>query len=195
MRLAGRPTFLEGAGVALVASLAGGALYAGLSAVYAPAGALRIVVALGGLAYVVYLIGRAEARVGRIVAIAGWLVAACALWLLAPPFGGYVLAHAGLVWLVRSLWFHASLLAALADLGLVAVGIGAAAWSARRADSVALALWCFFLVQALFASLPALGAARARDGGPEVVRAPDEDRFRRAERAAEAALSRLRSPL
>jgi hypothetical protein len=197
MRHASRPTFLEGAGVAAVASLAGGACHAGLSSLYGPDVALRVVVAGLGLAYTVYLVGRAEARVGRIVAIAGWIAAACALWLLAPPFAGYVLAHAGLAWLVRSLYFHASVLTALADLGLVALGAGAAVWSAQRADSVALALWCFFLVQALFASLPAFGAASrgAGAGGRAFAAAPEEDRFRRAHRAAETALSRLRSPL
>jgi hypothetical protein len=193
MSRAQRPTFPEGAVVAAVASLAGGACYAGLSSIYAPGAALRVVIAGLALAYVVYLMARADARVGRVVAIAGWAAAACTLWLLEPPFAGYVLAHGALVWLVRSLYFHASVPAAFADLGLVALGAGAAAWATQRSGSVALALWCFFLVQALFAALPAFaGASRAQGGAP--FAAPEEDRFRRAQRTAEAALSRLHSP-
>jgi hypothetical protein len=149
---------------------------------------LRFVVAGLGLAYVVYLLRRNEERVGRVVATALWLVAALALWIFEPPALLYLAAHLGLVWLVRSLYFHSSLLTALADLGLVALGFAAAVWAASETHSVALSVWTFFLVQALFIAIPARIAATA-------AAASDipEDRFQRAHLAAEAALRRMHS--
>jgi len=155
-----------------------------------PSGAvLRFIIAGLGLAYLIYLLSRNEERVGRITTIALWLGVAIALWLLQPPFAAYLSAHLGLIWLVRSLYFHSSLVTALADLGLVALGLAAAVWSATRSHSAALSVWCFFLVQALYVAIPARLAAR---GGMADEAAP-EDRFHHAHRAAEAALRRLHS--
>jgi hypothetical protein len=184
-----RPGFFEGAAVALVASLAGGACYSALTSVFPSAAVFRLVVAALGLAYVVYLLRQSEERVGRVTAIVLWLVAAVALWIFGPPSLLYLCAHLGLVWLVRSLYFHSSLLSALADLGLVALGLAAAVWAARQSGSFALSLWCFFLVQALYAAIPARFPG---ESGPAGVTVP-EDRFQLAHRAAEAALRSLHS--
>lgn len=183
-----RPTFFEGVAVALVASLAAGACYAALVLVFPSAGVVRFVVAGLGLAYVVYLLKRTDERVGRVVAIAAWAIAALALWIFAPPTLLYLAVHLGLLWLVRSLYFHGSLLSALADLGLVALGLAASVWAATQTHSVALSVWTFFLVQALFVAIPPRVAA------PEAA-AHDvpEDPFQRAHRAAEAALRRMQS--
>jgi len=184
-----RPGFFEGVAVAAIASLAGGACYVALTTIFSSSAVLRFVVAGLGLAYIVYLLSRNEERVGRITVIALWLAAACVLWLIAPSFAAYLCAHLALVWLVRSLYFHASLVAALADLGLVALGLAAAVWSATRSHSAALSIWCFFLVQALYVAIPARVAAP--DQGTK--EAAPEDRFQHAHRAAEAALRRLHS--
>jgi hypothetical protein len=184
-----RPGFLEGAAVALVASIAGGACYAALTAVFPPLAVFRVLVAALGLAYVVYLLRRNEERVGRLTTVTIWLAAAGALWISEPPSLLYLCAHLGLVWLVRSLYFHSSLLAALADLGLVALGLAAAVWAARQSASFALSVWCFFLVQALYAAIPVrFPGESGRDG-----HAVPEDRFQRAHQAAEAALRGLHS--
>jgi hypothetical protein len=185
-----RATFLEGVAVAIAASLAAGACYAALTLAFSNAAALRFVVAGLALAYVIYLLGRNEERVGRITVVALWCVCASALWLLAPPFVTYLCAHLSVVWLVRSLYFHSSLLAALADLGLVALGLAAALWSVTRSHSVALSVWCFFLVQALYVAMPARLEAK---NATRAATLP-EDRFQHAHAAAEAALRRFHSP-
>jgi hypothetical protein len=182
-----RPAFLEGAAVALVASLAGGAVHAALALVAAPGVVLRIVATALALAYLLYLLRRSNERIGRVMTLALWALATGALWLLDAPPLGFLCAQLGLVWLVRSLYFHAGVLAALADLGLVALGLAAAAWAASRSGSVALSLWCFFLVQACFVAIP----ARATGRGERSTVA--EDRFARAHGAAEAAVRRLSS--
>ena len=183
-----RPTFFEGVAVAAVASLAAGACYAALALVFPSAGVMRLVVAALSLAYVVYLLKRTEERIGRIVAIAVWVAAALALWIFAPSSLFYLAGHLGLVWLVRSLYFHGSLLSALADLGLVALGLAAAVWAATQTHSVALSVWTFFLVQALFVTIPPRLAS-----SESAARELPEDPFQRAHQAAEAALRRMHS--
>jgi len=180
-----RPGFAEGAGVALVLSGAGAALYAVL-ALGAAGGALRLVVALAGLAYVWYLLARSRSRVGRLTTLAAWAVLAAACWWFIDSPALYLLAHVGVLWLVRSLYFHSNTLAAIADLGLNVLAAAAAVWAASRTGSVFAALWCFFLVQAAFVLIPArLG--RRQPGNAAI---PD-DRFGRALRNAETAVRRL----
>jgi hypothetical protein len=184
-----RPSFFEGVTVAVVASLVAGACFAALTTLLPSGSVLRFIVAGLGLAYIIYLLSRNEERVGRITTIALWLVGAIALWLLQLPFPAFLCAHLGLVWLVRSLYFHSSLLTALADLGLVALGLAAAVWSATRSHSAALSVWCFFLVQALYVAIPARIAAT----GDKADKSVPEDRFHHAHQAAEAALRRIHS--
>ncbi len=179
-----RPTFLEGVGVALAASLAGALAYAALTQMATPGSVLRIVVAGLGLAYLLYLLGRSEERVGRVTAVAAWTLAAALLWLAEPPLGFYLLGHAGVVWLVRSLYFHAGVLPALADLGLSGLGLIAAIGAAVQTGSLLLSLWCYFLVQALFIAIPTRAGVR-----PAPAR--EDDSFERAHRVAEAAVRRL----
>jgi len=181
-----RPAFIEGVAVALVASLAGGAAFAGLTTLLAGGLALRLLVAGLGLCYVIYLLRRSGVRIGRVTVVAAWLAAAVLAWVSDVPLSLYLLAHIGLVWLVRSLYFHAGVLPALADLGLNGLALAAAVWAAVQTGSVALGLWCLFLTQALFVVIP---ADLRRRPGPAVTRG--EDRFSRAHRAAQTALRRL----
>ncbi len=185
-----RPSFGEGVAVAFIASLAGSVLYAGLSTLWDGAVALRVLIAALALGYILYLLHRSGGRVGRVTALALWSVAAGGLWLTHAPLEVHVLVHLGFVWLLRSLYFHASVLAAGADLGLNLLSVAAAIWAARRTESVFVTSWCFFLVQALFAAIapsprktaPALGADERR-----------EERFEHAYRTAQAAVRRLSS--
>jgi len=181
-----RPTFFEGVGVALVASLAGSVLYGALGTVLPSGLVLRLVVAGLGLAYVLYLLGRTSERVGRITTLVAWLVAAGLVWMFVPTLTLYVLLHLGLVWLIRSLYFHASLLAALADLGQSGLALAAGVWALLHTGSLFLALWCFFLVQALFVAIPA-----SPRRGHTAVKPDADDHFQQAHRVAEAAVRRL----
>jgi hypothetical protein len=185
-----QPTFFEGVAVALVASVAGGVLYTALTSVFAGGTVLRLLVAGLGLGYVIYLFSRSRERIGRLTALGFWLIAAGAAWWLAPSLPLYLLVHLGLIWLIRSLYFYSSLLFALADLGLGGLGLAAAVWASIHTGSLFLAIWCFFLLQALFIAIPASLDSRKPLRQP----APDrEDRFRRAHRAAETAIRKLSS--
>ena len=152
--------------------------------------ALRSTIALLGFAYVLYLIGKSGERVGRVTTIAFWVVATAAIWLAGVPLGAFVLAHVGLVWLIRSLYYYSGVLPALVDLGLSVLGTTFAVWAAQRTGSAWLALWCFFLAQTFFVLIPASLSAHTQPR----LDADDglgDDNFNRAQRAAEAAVRRL----
>ena len=179
-----RPSFLEGAVLALAASIGGSILYSGLDYLLGPGLAVRLLIAALGLAYLLYVLMRSEARVGRLVSLAAWLLLAVAAWLLTLPLSLYLLAHVGAVWLLRALYFYPSPLPALADLGLQGLALAAALWALSHTASPLLGIWCFFLVQALFIPLGAGKAPLERDR---------EDRFQHAYASAEAALRKLSS--
>ena len=182
-----QPSFTRGLGVAFVLALAGGAVLAALAPWLGLGTALRAVIALVGFAYVLYVIGASGERVGRITTIACWSVVAIGAWVVGLPFVVYVLVHVGLVWLVRSLYHYSGVLPALVDLALSLLGAAFGAWAAQRSGSAWLALWCFFLIQAFHALIPATLVKRGHS--------PTEtaDAFAHAHRAAEAAVRRLTS--
>jgi hypothetical protein len=179
-----RPGFFGGVLVALVLSLAGGAAMAGGTWLVGGALAFKVLVpALAG-AYLVHLLSASDEKVGRVVVAVAWLVVSCLIWVWAPTTAVYVVTHVALIWLVRSLYFHSSLLGALADLGLIALGLGAAIWAVGQSGSVFLAIWCFFLVQALFVAIGTINPTRQR-----VM--PDVNGFQRAHSVAEKAIRAL----
>jgi hypothetical protein len=188
MTVTRRPTFFEGVGVALASSVVAAISFAALAQILPGALALRLVVAGVGLAYVLYLLSRARARVGRVTAASAWAAVTLAVGLTDPPLSIHVLAQLAMVWLIRSLYFHSSVLAALADLVLCAFGLAAAVWAAAQSASVFLSVWCLLLVQALFAAIPTHPRGVTSRPGAH----PDQDdAFARAYRNAQCAVRRL----
>jgi hypothetical protein len=193
-----RPSLAQGVAAAFAASLSGAALLAVLSPAMGAGSALRVVIALLGLAYLLYLLSHGGNRTGRLTALVSWMLGAALVGLTSPPLAAYVLVHVGMLWLLRTLYFRARPLPALADLGLTALAAAFGAWAALRSGSALLALWCFFLVQAFFAAIPPLvGRSRDTHAGSTGEDAPgfeeDARAFDRAYRTAEAALGRLGS--
>ena len=183
------PTLGNGLAAAFLLSASGAALIAMLTPWLGSASAARLAIAALGFSYALYAMAQSGERVGRVATIVCWAVLAAVVGLVNLPLAAYILAHLGLVWLVRSLYYYSGLLPALADLALTALGAAFAAWAALRSDSAWLALWCFFLVQAFHVSIPAsLSGRRA----PAARTVPD-DAFARAQRAAEAAVRRMTS--
>jgi hypothetical protein len=182
-----RPSFLHGVMLAALLSFFGAAVFAAAGTLLAGGLLLRAVIAGLSLCYLLYLLSRSREATGRVTTVALWLALATLLWFFEPPLVLFVIAHAMLIWLVRSLYFHASLLGAGADLGLCGLGLAAAVWATTQSHSLGLALWCFFLVQALFVLIPARltreGSCQQADDG--------EARFERAYRSAESALRRM----
>ncbi|MBN1239979.1 MAG: hypothetical protein JXB36_15865 [Gammaproteobacteria bacterium] len=183
-----RPSFGHGVLVALGIALAAGAAFVSLAPFLGGMTSLRLLVPLMVLAYLLCLLRRSTETetTGRITTLVLWCAVSFAAWLLAPPFPVYVMLHAGMLWLVRSLFFHSSPLSALLDLGLTALGLSAATWALGRSGSLALATWCFFLVQAAFVAVPSRPGLQA--AGPLE---PGDEAFESARRRAEAALRQL----
>ncbi|MCW8907348.1 MAG: hypothetical protein OQL28_08860 [Sedimenticola sp.] len=184
-----RPALLEGCGVALAASLTGSLLFALFSPMIGSDTLLRLLIAGLGFGYILYLMRRSGQKTGRLLTLAAWSVSTLLIGLLVSSLPLYLLLHIGLVWLIRSFYFHSSLFPAIADLGLSGLGAAAIVWALLQSGSLLLAIWCYFLLQAFFSTIPTLGRpATGKSDQPE-----RGDRFRRAEQAAEAALRKLSS--
>lgn len=179
------PTFLGGAGIAFVFAATGAAVFAALTPWLSSAHVIRgITIALGG-AYTLYLLSGSEERTGRIATVAIWCAATAAAAAFANSLPVFLICQVASIWLIRSLYFHGSIITALADLGISGLALAFAIWAARSSGSVFLSIWCFFLVQALFVALPADGGTQSQ------VDAGSDQPFKRAERSATAALRRL----
>ena len=184
-----RPGFFEGVGMALLLASMGAAGLMALGGLFAGPFLLRwLLMALAGT-YVLYLLARSPHRAGRVASAVIWLGGALGVWLLAPTFTWFTAAHVALIWLVRAFHHHRTVLGAVADLGLGALGFIVAVAAARQTGSLFLAVWCFFLVQALFVGITRLRLRRNRGARDE---APTDD-FDKAARTAELALRRLAS--
>jgi len=185
-----RPGFLQGVGIALLAALLGEVLFVALSPLLGSLTALHMVIASASFGYIVYLLRSSGERLGRLTTLAAWLLGTVATAWIGPPLLLYLLAHVGMIWLVRALYHYSSLLPAVADLGLNALAVAAVVWSTAQSGSLPLALWCFFLVQALFVLIP-------QRLGPVPVDAPaasvEADRFEQARQTAQVALRKLSS--
>ncbi|MGB0748949.1 MAG: hypothetical protein ACPGO3_09400 [Magnetospiraceae bacterium] len=179
-----RPSFFEGVGVAVAASLIGGILYTVLPAQLPLLGSMfRLLVAALAGGHLVYLLRRADSRVGRVATGLIWTLGAGVLWLWHPPLGLFLALHAGAIWLVRTLFFHSGFFTTLADLTLTGFSLAAAIWAVDQTGSLFAGFWCFFLVQALFVFLP----VKSAKPGPQIL----DDPFERAHKAAETALRGL----
>lgn len=183
-----KPGILEGTGVAMIASLASGVLGALLPILVTQATGIRILLASLALAYLIFLLKRSEERSGRVVVMAAWLILTTGAWILDLSLLWFVLGQAATIWIIRSLYFHASVLPALFDLGLIAFGLTASAWAILQTGSVAVAIWSFFLTQSLFGLIPAFAGS---DHTPAGIDANHQDRFQSAHRVALDAVRKL----
>jgi hypothetical protein len=181
-------TFLQGAGAAAILALLGSIAVTALAPIVGFSMLYKILVPALGLAYVLYILSRSNERVGRVTTLTLWAAMAITVWLFEPPMGLYLLAHVAALWLIRSLYFYSSALSALMDLGLNVLAVATAYWAAMHTGSVFLAIWCFFLVQALFVAIPVSLTRQARHG---VGAQPDTENFERARLRAEAAIRQL----
>jgi hypothetical protein len=181
-----RPSFWREVGVALALSIAGAVAYHAAATLIGSATALRLVIAGLGIVYAVSLLRGMHARTGRMLAIAAWLALDVALCLFDPPLLLWLAAQTFAIWLLRCWCCYGSFFAALADGALSLFALSAAVVSAMHSHSVFLALWSFFLVQAVFVLIPETLRPRSTAALPH-----DEDRFDQAHRSAEAALRRL----
>ncbi len=182
------PGFLEGAAFAFAVSVIGSLLMSVFLTVLPFSTVLRLLIAGMGLVYVIYLFSRSGERTGRVTTLAAWVVAAIAIWLFTSSIVIYALLHLILIWLIRSLYFYASVLSALADMSLSGVSLLTAFWVVSWTSSIFLSLWCFFLLQALFVFIPTSWKGKPFSTMETSVA---ENPFDLAHRAAEAAVRKL----
>jgi len=183
-----RPTFFHGVIVAALFGFFASAVVATLTPFVGVGAVLRLVIPALGLAYLLFLFSRSPERIGRVTTIALWTALAAVTWWVSPPLPLYLLIHVGALWLVRSLYFYSGVLSALLDLGISALSVSATVWAMTRSGSVFLATWCFFLVQALFVTIPPTVSARPQQQRNTAVESED---FERAKRRADQALRQL----
>lgn len=182
-----RPTLIQGVGTAILISALAFAADRVLNALAGGDPTPKGIAALALAAYLITLAGKNRGRAGGIT-----LGLLCVLllglgYLSGATVSGMVVGGAVLIWLVRSMTFYSSLIAAAADALIGLLALGAAAWAVSAGGGVVALLWCFFLVQALHAMIP----SRV---GPKVTRhrrASGGDRFSRAHGAAETAIEAL----
>jgi hypothetical protein len=182
------PAILDGVTVAAIISLGAGAVSLLLGGFLVYGLLFELLLYAASLVYLLYLLKRSRARVGRIVVIAGWAMASLTCWFLDIALLQQVLIQAGIIWLVRSLYFHGSLFSAALDFGLVSAGLAAAAWAMQNTGSLIAALWSFFLVQALFGLLPQLAREQSRAAAGQPA---DPSSFQSAHRVAVDAVRKL----
>jgi hypothetical protein len=175
--------FVKSIILALLLAIIGTGAYAALSIALVEPVAFKLTIALLAVLYAGTLIMSASEHIGRIVVPFVWLlVTAVSASLLSSPV--FLIEQIGLIWLVRSLYFHNGPLTALADLGLTSCAFGAAVW-ASSTGSWFMMIWSFFLVQSLVALIP------QRQPADSIIPTTHPDDFQRAREQAHAALKKL----
>ncbi len=147
-------------------------------------GSMVVVVSL---LYCGYRLMRSESRSGKVTLAALVLFSLSVLWLVGWSDRLLLIGAIGLIWGVRSWLTHCRPLAVVLDLLLTFSALAAAIW-AFSINGVIAAVWCFFLLQALFVLIPESFNKR-----PKRIVESDaaSDRFNRAHRNAETALRTL----
>jgi hypothetical protein len=183
-----RLTFFHGAVAAALFAVAGSVAVTALTPIAIFGGFYQLLVAALGLAYLLYMFSFSSERIGRLTTLSLWAGMSLTLWFFDTPFGLYLMAQIGALWLVRSVYFYSSALSALIDLALNVVAVASAYWAAVHTGSVFLTLWCFFLVQALFVAIP---PELRRQSRRSPVSHPNTENFERARLRAEKAIRQL----
>ena len=171
-------------------SLASAAVFSALRPLLGSTDALRLVLLGCAAIYTLWTLRCAEAKVGRLLSIAGLGVIALALLIWNPGLWAWLLGLTGFAWLLRALYRHDSLLAAASDAGLSMLALAAGVASLQHTHSLWIGLWCVFLTQALHHTIPHGWGARAQAGSSTSAH---NTPFDQAYRASEAAFSRLAS--
>ena len=157
-------------------------------------GGSAMFIALMGLAYLAYLLAVSPSRRGRFVLGLASAVILLGASIASPTtivLGALVV---GLIWLVRSVLFYAGILPALWDASLCALSAVCAVGAAVATHRLWLAVWTFFLLQALFVYIPkplTRGQHGPDNSREQAEAASQSEAFARAHRVAEEALQAM----
>jgi len=181
-----RPGFFESIIVAVIFSVVVALVFTVMSAFFPTRWLLQALITGGSFIYILYLLYRSTEKSGRVAVATLWLVYALAAWAFAPSILIMLFAHVAAIWLVRTLFYHNSLLIAVCDLGLIIFSVLATIWTLLHTHSVLLATWVFFLLQSLYSILPEKLQAPTRQQ-PQA----QANEFERAYSAAQTAVRQL----
>jgi len=179
------PGILKGILVAVIASLAAAFLNNILPFIFSSFTSNSLIILTLSLGYLLFLLRYAETKRGRIIVMLTWLALNLGGQLTGISIIELILLQLSFIWVVRSLYFHASIFAAMLDLALIVMASGAAAWTFSQTGSPPAAVWSFFLCQSLFGSIPQF-SHRANSKKHD-----NNDRFQSAHRIAQAAVRKL----
>jgi len=182
-----KPSFFEGVAVALIAAFVCAAGAYSLSMLFFSDMPIYLLLAGISCAYIVYLLWRSNEKTGRVSALLIWFLLTITAFVFSPSLIYFVLLQMTFIWLIRALYFHNSVLAALLDLSLFALSLMVSAWAWYNTQSVFVAAWSFFLTQALFVLIP---SHPSKSHSPRASGASAE-RFDIAHRNAEDAIRKL----
>jgi hypothetical protein len=177
--------FWQGVLAAALLALLGALVFHSLTPLIGSSAALRSCVLGLGAAYLGLIMQQHQLRVGRVIAVLAWLLASAALIVMAPSLWVWLLVQSVAIWLLRSVASYERIGYALVDATLCVIAVGAAIAAARHSGSLALALWCYFLLQALSAAIP------ARPANATATATASDAPFESALHSAEAALRRM----
>ena len=179
-----RPGYLGAAAVALCLSVIGSVVWQ-LRLDYHLGLSFDVLLAGLSLAYTVYLVSSGSRRAGQLSATFLWLPANAVILMWSPALMPTLVAYSLLIWITRVASHHRAALPALLDLCLCALALLSALWAVNNTGSLFLALWCFFLVHALYVLLPEHLSAN------QSLYHQASDPFEQAFAVAEAAARRL----
>jgi len=183
-----KATFIEGVGIALIASITVAVLFTVMSSMFVGANVFMLLVAGLAFSYISYLLLRSKERTGRITVVVIWSLVTLISLVFVSSLILYVAIQLLMIWLMRSLYFYNSIFSALIDLAMTAMSLVVAIWALTVSGSLFLTFWSFFLVQALFVYIPKNFMARNK---AEEASQIQDDKFEYAHHAAEVAVAKL----
>ncbi|MEM7466373.1 MAG: hypothetical protein AAF387_05750 [Pseudomonadota bacterium] len=176
-----KPSFIEGAVLALILSALGSLSYSLLSFFFVSTSAGLMIAGVVCALYVFYLLRRSTRKSGKLVSAVATLAILLVAMLVPVSIIALAAALLFLIWLLRSCYFRTGAFDSAGDLALIIGGAGLAIFTAMYTSSLFLSLWSFFLVQAFHVFLPAITRSHTKNNR-------HDDPFERAHANAESAL-------
>ena len=183
-----KATFMEGVGLALIASVVVASLFTVMSSMFIGGSLFNLLVAALSFVYVLYLLMRSKERVGRVSVTVIWFAITLTSLLFVSSIMLYLAIQLIMIWLIRSLYFYNSVFSALLDLAMTVMSLVVAMWALSISGSLFLTFWSFFLVQALFVYIPKNFSRQKESGFSDQFK---DDKFEYAYHAAEIAVGKL----
>lgn len=176
--------FVEGVFIALLMSVLAALGYSALVWVLGALLSAKFMICALSLIYMLYVFKRTSRSFARL-AVLGWGVVVFILLIADASLNAWLISQLVLIWLARSCAHYPSPLPAVMDLALVVLGCALCVAVFWQTAWVGLAVWTFFLTQALFCFIPnKVHKEMAHDEGRG-------EQFSRAYRNAEAAIRAL----